>query len=124
MLGEDVEDELRPVDDAGLQRVLEQALLRGRELVVDEEHLGLGAAVLVLQLLELPLAHVAAGIGIGPVLDDACDGLDARRPGELLELPELVVGVDRLIEHGDDEPALGLEARRRIGLSHCHRRPL
>ena len=120
VLREDVEDELGPVDDAGLELVLEQPLLRRRQLVVDEQHLGLRAAVLLLQLVELPLADVAAGIGLRAVLDDACDGLDARRPGELLELPELVVGIDGLAEHGEDEPALGLEARRRIGLSFCH----
>ena len=39
VLGEDVEDQLRAVDDAGGERVLERPLLRRRELVVDEEHL-------------------------------------------------------------------------------------
>ena len=37
VLGEDVEDQLRAVDDARLQRVLERPLLRRSELVVDEE---------------------------------------------------------------------------------------
>ena len=120
VLREDVEDELRPVDDARLEHVLQQPLLRRRELVVDEEDLGLPAAVLVLELVELPLADVAARIGLRPVLDDAGHGLDARRAGELLELPQLVVGVHCLPEHGEDEPALGLAARRRIGLSFCH----
>ena len=54
------------------------------------------------------------------MLDDARDRLDAGGTRELLELAELVVRVDRLSEHGYDEPALGLEARRRIGLSDCH----
>ena len=40
VLGEDVEDQLGPVDDAGLELVLERALLRRVELVVDEQHLG------------------------------------------------------------------------------------
>ena len=39
VLGEDVEDQLRPVDDARLERVLEVALLRGLELVVDDQRL-------------------------------------------------------------------------------------
>ena len=43
MLGEDVEDQLRPVDDARLEGVLEEALLRRVELVVDEQALGLGS---------------------------------------------------------------------------------
>ena len=40
VLREDVEDQQRAVDDARLQLVLEQLLLRRRELVVDEQHLG------------------------------------------------------------------------------------
>ena len=39
VLGEDVEDQLRPVDDARLERVLEVALLRRLELVVDDQRL-------------------------------------------------------------------------------------
>jgi succinyl-diaminopimelate desuccinylase len=54
------------------------------------------------------------------MLDEARDRLDARGAGELLELRELVVRIDALREHGKDEPALGLEARRRYGLSHRH----
>ena len=45
VLGEDVEDQLRAVDDACLQGVLERALLDGVELVVHEEHLGVGVLV-------------------------------------------------------------------------------
>jgi hypothetical protein len=40
VLGEDVEDELCTVDDAGLQRVLERALLRRRQFLVGDQHLG------------------------------------------------------------------------------------
>ena len=41
VLGEDVEDQLRAVDHARVERVLEVALLRRIELVVDEQALGL-----------------------------------------------------------------------------------
>ena len=54
------------------------------------------------------------------MLDEACDRLDARRSRELLELRELFVRVDALCQHGHDESALGLQARRGIGLSHRH----
>ena len=40
VLGEDVEDQLRAVDDTRLEEVLEPALLRRVELVVDEQRLG------------------------------------------------------------------------------------
>jgi hypothetical protein len=59
-----------------------------------------------------------------PVLDKPRHGLDARGPRELLELRELVVRIHSLRENGEDEPTLGLEARRRIGLSDRHWRSL
>jgi len=58
------------------------------------------------------------------VLDEARDGLDTCRTRKLFELRELVVGIDALREHGQDEPALGLEARRGIGLTRRHRQSL
>ena len=45
VLGEDVQDQLRAVDDPRLERVLERALLRRAELVVDDQDLCLGLAV-------------------------------------------------------------------------------
>ena len=67
----------------------------GRQLVVDEQHLGSRVAVRLLQLVELPLADVRARVGGSPVLDDLrATGSTPRRPRELLELGELVVAVD------------------------------
>ncbi len=108
VLGEDVEDQLRAVDHARVERVLEEALLRRIELVVDEQALGARLPVALLQLLELALADVRALRRAGAVLHDRADRLDARRAGELLDLGELVVGVGTLPEHREDEPALGL----------------
>ena len=124
VLREDVEDQLRAVDDARLELVLEQPLLGRRELVVDDEHLGAGVAVRLLQLVELPLADVAARVGRRPMLDETGDRLDACRARELVELRELVVRVDALREHGKDEPALGLETRRGIRPSRRHVLPI
>jgi len=120
VLGEDVEDQLRAVDDAGLELILEQTLLRGRQLVVDDQDLRARVPVRLPELVELPFADVRARVGLGAVLDEPGDGLDARRAAELLQLGELVVGVDALSEDGQDKAALGLEARRRIGLSRRH----
>ncbi len=120
VLGEDVEDQLRAVDDPRLERVLERSLLRRAELVVDDEHLGARISVRLLQLLELPLAHVGAGVGQPPVLDYPCDRVDARRPRELLQFGELVYAVGSGREHGDEEPALGLGRPGAIGLSRRH----
>ena len=120
VLGEDVEDELRPVDDASLERVLEQSLLRRLKLVVHDQHVRGRFAEGPLQLLELPLADVRPRVGPRSVLDDLVDGLDARRPGQLAELRQFL-GLASGLEHGDGEPALGLRAGRRIGLPGRHR---
>ena len=73
VLGEDVEDQLRAVDDARRERVLERALLRRVELVVDDEHVGPALGVERLQLLELALADVRLLIGSAPLLDELRD---------------------------------------------------
>ena len=84
VLGEDVEDQLGPVDDARLEGVLEGPLLHRSELVVHDEHLRVGARVGVLQLLELPLADVGSRVVARPVLDELGHRLDARGRRELL----------------------------------------
>ena len=121
VLGEDVEDQLRPVDDACLQRVLEELLLRRVELVVDEQGFRPGLLVGGLQLLHLPLADVGARGGMRPALHELAHGLDARGAGELVDLGELSNGVGPGRQHGEDEAALGCRAGRRLGLAIGHR---
>jgi len=116
VLGEDVEDQLGTVDDPRGELVLERALLHRAELVVDEQDLRLRRRVRLLQVGELALADVCARIGARTVLHHRPERLDAGRAGELLELGQLVLGGDALGQHRDDEPALGLGARRRVGL--------
>ncbi len=78
MLGEDVENQLCAIDDACLEGVLERPLLGGIELVVHEEHLGVGLLVGTLELLELPLAYVGTPLGTRAVLNELPDRLDER----------------------------------------------
>ena len=42
------------------------------------------------------------------MLDDGSDRLDPGRAGELADLGELVVRIDPLAQHGENEAALGL----------------
>jgi hypothetical protein len=51
------------------------------------------------------------------VLHDSAYGRDARGAGELRQLGELLVRVEALSQHREDEPALGLAARRGIRLA-------
>ena len=121
VLGEDVEDQLGAVDDPRLEGVLERPLLGRVELVVDDQHLGAGAPVLLLELLELALADVRAPVRLRAVLNELPAGLDPGRADELAELRQLVLLVRSLREHGEHEPALGLAARREIGSALRHR---
>jgi len=84
MLGEDVEDQLRPVDHPRLEGVLELTLLHRRELVVDEQRLGAGACKCFFQLDQLPLADVGAGLRPRCSLDQLSDGFDPCGARELL----------------------------------------
>ncbi len=122
VLGKDVEDQLRAIDDACLERVLERPLLRRAQLLVDEEHLRAGRRVRVLELGELALADERPRIRTSTVLDDLADGRDAGGARELTELGELRLTVDTLCEDSYDEPALRLRPWCRVGLACSHGR--
>src|SRR5581483_11274487 len=108
VLREDVEDQLRAVDDARRERVLEESLLHRIELVVDEQALRLRGREALLELLELALPDVRAARRMGPMLNDTPDRLDAGRARELFDLGELLVGLLPLRQDREDQPALRL----------------
>src|SRR4029077_11836461 len=108
VLREDVEDQLRAIDHSRVERVLEEPLLRGVQLVVDDDALGSLVAEAFLQLFELALADVRALRRSGAMLHDFANGLDACGAGKLFDLGELVAGVCALSQYREDEPALGL----------------
>ncbi len=122
VLGEDVEDQLGAVDDASGKCILERSLLDGIELVVDEQHLRAMIRVRGLQLLELPLADVAAGVGVRAALDRLRDRLDPGGARELAQLAELAFRVGSLGQHSEQQPALWLRAVPELGLA-CRHRP-
>ena len=112
VLREDVEDQLRAVDDARLQCVLERALLHRVELVVDDQDLRARHRVGLLQLLELALADVATSVGPPAVLDELGDRLDLGRSRQLAELGQLLLRVLRM--NSDEKSALRLDDRRSL----------
>jgi succinyl-diaminopimelate desuccinylase len=121
VLGEDVENELRPVDDARLQHVLERALLGRAQLVVDEQRLRLGVSEDLLELGQLSLADERSRVRMGPVLDDLADGQDAGRACELAELSELVLRARALRVDAEEKRTLRLRPGCGIGLARSHR---
>ena len=120
VLGEDVEDQLRSVDDARGQCVLERALLGRIELVVDDEHVCFELLEDLLELMELALADVRPRVGRDAVLDDVTARLDACGSRQLGQLGQLGGRVDSLREHGEKEPPFGLRARAGIRLTYRH----
>ena len=121
VLGEDVEDQLGSVDDARLRAAFSSSrCCDGRELVVDEQHLGARVAVRLLQLVELPLADVVRVSGCGRCWTSRATGSTPAVRASSSSSASSSSGSTPCREHGQDEPALGLETRRGIGLSRRH----
>ena len=109
VLGEDVEDQLRPVDHARVERVLEEALLRRIELVVDDQALGARAPR---SAASAPRACPCRRRCAAP------DGRGAARPSRPARHPAVRASsstsassssaIDALGQHREDEPALRL----------------
>jgi hypothetical protein len=88
VLGEDVEDQRGAVDHVDLEQLLEVALLRGAELVVEHDEIDVEGVADHLQLLRLAGADVGGGIGPVATLQHQLDGIGTRGVGERGELLE------------------------------------
>ena len=119
VLREDVEDQLRAVDDAQAERVLEPSLLPGLEVVVDDQRLGAGLPDGPSAPRACPCRRRCADRAPA-ALDELADGLDTGRPEQLAHLPELLVARRPLGQHRDEEAALGLSPRRGVRLVWRH----
>ena len=93
VLGEDVEDQRRAVDDLDLGAVLQVAQLAGRELAVADDRVGAGGLRDVAQLVDLAAADVGGRVGLRAALHQRVEHLRAGGLGEQLELGEGVLGV-------------------------------
>ena len=91
VVGEDVEDDRRPVDDRHAEGALEVALLPRCQLVVAGDEVGTDPLDLGLQLVELATPEVAIRVGLGPLLDHPAFGCDAGGAEQFAELVELGV---------------------------------
>ena len=103
VVGEDVEDDRRPVDDRHAELLLEVALLARQQLVVDRDQVRVGLLGRLLQLGELPAAEVAVRIGPLAALHHLARDRHAGGAQELAQLGQIgVVGGD-----ADRQRALG-----------------
>ena len=117
VLGEDVEDQLRPVDDARLSASSSVAAAPGSSSSSTRSASAPHVAERGLQLLELALADVERRSGRSRCWTSSPTGSTPAVARELAHLGELLVGVHARRQHGEDEPALGLGSGRRIGLA-------
>jgi len=93
--GEDVEDQLAPVEDLRVEPLGERALLAGAEILVDEND---RRPVLLrgrLELLDLSLPDVGRRADLADVLVQGRDRLDASSARQSLELAQRFLGADR-----------------------------
>jgi len=119
VLGEDVEDHRGAVERAALEDALEVELLRGCELLVEHDGVGVDLLGQLVDLLGLALADERAGVGRAAPLHDT--GHDVRAGGvdQLLELVERRVGV--LLGRGRDGDADEHDALAEVALDEAAR---
>ena len=118
VLGEDVEDQRDAIDDVDLEQALEVALLRGRELVVEDDEVDVERVGELLQLLGLAGTDVGRGVGRVAPLQHELDGLGARGVGEARELLERRLGgfdVARADARAHEQRALAQDAEIDLG---------
>ena len=84
--GEDVEDQLRAVEDLHARGPLEVADLSRAEVVVEDDHVGVARAAKERQFLDLALAEIGRGVGGLAPLNQLSDDAGAGRLGQPLKL--------------------------------------
>ena len=93
MLGKDVQNQGRPVNDLDLDDVFQGAPLGGRQFGVDHDGVRAGGHHDVLQFLGLAGTEERARVRLGAALDDPVEDLRAGRFREGSEFAQRVLGV-------------------------------
>ncbi len=91
---EDVEDQLRAIDDLAIEPLVELAQLRRRQLVVEDDEVGVGFGRRVRQHFDFAAAEERGRVGPGAILQHAQHHARAGRFGEAAELFEGMFCVD------------------------------
>ena len=92
--GEDVEDQLGPVDDLALQFLFELAQLRRRQLVVEDDDVDVRFGAGSRERRHLAAADEGRRIGLGPLLQHPQDHVRRRRIGQAGQLVERSIRID------------------------------
>ena len=100
--GEDLEDDLRAVEDPHAQRLAEVEGLDGVEVVVDDHRVGFAVGGDGAKLLDLPGADHRAAVGFDPVLHQLARDLEAGGLGEPTELQQGVGDLQGVLPEADD----------------------
>jgi hypothetical protein len=93
VLGEDVEDQCDAVDDVARELLLEIALLRRGELVVEHHHVDVEAVGEAPQLVRFARADIGRGVGSVTPLEHGFDGFGAGGVGQQPELGQARFGL-------------------------------
>ena len=92
MFREDVEDQLSAVDHAGVDQFLDVALLRSREVVIEQQQIGGDRSGGARDLFQLAASDQGGGIGAVAVLQKFPDDLGAGTDGQGAQLVERLFG--------------------------------
>ena len=104
--GEDVEDQLRAIEHAAGQSGFKVAQLRGREVVIEEDEIGVGGSRDAGDLLHFAGADERGGIGARAALEQLGSNLAAGAQEQLAKLGERFLGVEtgNLARRADHDP--------------------
>ncbi len=103
--GEDVENHFAAIDDDPAGLFFEVSLLRGGEVVVENDQVGPADVDHLLELLQLALSQTSGGDHLSPNLGHAAHDLDAGRlhqPSQLVE-SMLPMGLLRGVQDADQD---------------------
>ena len=108
-LRKDLEDELRAIEDARIDGALDVALLRGRELVVEDHERGIELAQRVHDLAQLAGAGKKLRVRAAAAAADQALARDARATDEAHDFRHalLVLGVAEIQAHDDRRAGIG-----------------
>ena len=98
---EDVEDQLRAVDDLAADLLFDLPQLRRRQLVVEDDDVDVGLGARRGERLDLAGAEEGRRIGLRPLLQHAQHDLGAGGLGQAGELVERALGVEPARAAGD-----------------------